>query len=174
MIAVEEVHVGSTNLKTSLENKMGLWAGELREHEAKIAEIQSLFETLPTHTARAERLKTVLQCAGEVMREIDPAWTDERVKPSKPFVHKSPVKLGQTAKRTLDVLREASEPLTTREIALRILALEGVSDPSSKDIQRVSNSVDATLRQKESRVVTHDEGWPRRWSTVRPKLKATG
>ena len=166
--------MGSTNLKKSLESKMGLWAGELREQEAKIAEIQSLFESLPGHTARAERLKKVLECADEVMREIDPAWTNDRVKPSKPFVHKTPVRLGQTAKLTLDVLREAAAPLTAREIGNRVLELDGVVDPSPADVQRVVNSVDATLRQKEGKLVMHDGGWPRRWSVALPKLKAVG
>lgn len=164
--------MGSTNLKKSLESKIGLWAGELREHEAKIVEIQSLFETLPSHTARADRLKTVLECANEVMREIDPAWTEQRIKPSKPFVHKSPVKLGNTAKRTLDILREATEPLTAREIALRILSLEGVENAEPKDIQRVTNSVDSTLRQKDGRVVMNDGAWLRRWSVIKLPLKA--
>jgi hypothetical protein len=173
MIAAREICVGSTNLKKSLENKISLWAGELRENEKKIAEIQSLFETLPTHTARADRLKTVLQCAGEVMREIDPAWTDERVKPSKPFVHKSPVGLGQTAKRALDILREATEPMTAREIAKHVLDLEGVAEVGPKDLQRVTNSVDASLRQKEGRVVTHDGGWVKRWSVISPQLKGS-
>ena len=36
-----------TNLKAALENKIGLWAGELRENEERIAEIMTLFETLP-------------------------------------------------------------------------------------------------------------------------------
>lgn len=164
--------MGSTNLKSSLERKICLWAGELREHEAKIAEIQALFESLPTHTARADRLKTVLACANEVMREIDPAWTEQRVKPSKPFVHKSPVKMGNTAKRALDILREASHPMTAREIATRILQLEGVIELDAKDVQRVTNSVDASLRQKDGRVVVNDGGWVRRWSVIRPQLKA--
>ena len=163
--------MGSTNLKKSLESKIGLWAGELRDHEAKIVEIQSLFETLPVHTSRADRLKTVLDCANEVMREIDPTWTEQKIKPSKPFVHKSPVKLGNTAKRALDILREATEPLTAREIAVRILSLEGAENAEAKDVQRVTNSVDSTLRQKEGRVVMNDGGWVRRWSVIKLQLK---
>ncbi|MDE2411400.1 MAG: hypothetical protein KGM18_06435 [Sphingomonadales bacterium] len=78
-----------------------------------------------------DRFKRVLECACEVMREIDPAWSEQRVKPVKPFMHKSPVKLGQTAKLTLDVLREATETLTSREVATRILELQSVSGASA-------------------------------------------
>ena len=114
--------MGSTNLKQALTNEMGLWAGELKEHDAKAAEILTLLEGLPAITARAERLKTVLDCAAEVMREIDPAWSPDRIKPSKPFVHKAPA---STTKVALDVLREAPAPLRSREIAIEVLRRDG-------------------------------------------------
>lgn len=155
--------MGSTNLKSALANKMGLWAGELKEQEARAAEILSLYEGLPAITQRTERLKKVLDCASEVMKEIDPAWSPDRVKPAKPFVHKAPVQLGQTTKLALDILREASEPLRSREIATEVLSRDGKNDPSPADIQRVTNSVDAALRQKAGKLVSHDGGWPRRW-----------
>jgi len=161
--------VGSTNLKQALISKMGLWAGELKEREAKAAEILTLYEGLPAITARAERLKRVLDCASEVMREIDPAWSPDRVKPSKPFVHKAPVQLGQTTKLALDVLREAPAPLRAREIAVEVLRRDGREDASSADVQRVTNSVDAALRQKNGRLVAHDGGWPKRWRICLPE-----
>jgi hypothetical protein len=152
-----------TNLKAALENKIGLWAGELRENEEQIAEIMTLFETLPERTKRAERLKRVLECAGVVMTEIDPTWTENRVKPSKPFVHKSPVEIGQIAKLTLDILRESPKPLTAREIARKVLEMKDMADPSRADLDRTANSVNASLRQKLGVVVTHDGGYPQRW-----------
>ena len=82
--------MGSTNLRSSLETKMGHWAGELEEHRGRITEIESLFEQLPTMTARAARLEKVLDCASEIMKEIDPEWRPDRVKPVKACVHKAP------------------------------------------------------------------------------------
>ena len=43
--------MGITNLKQALQNKMGLWAGELNDREKKVAEILSLYESLPEHNA---------------------------------------------------------------------------------------------------------------------------
>lgn len=160
--------MGSSNLRKSLETKMGLWAGELKQEEAQIAQIESLFESLPTLIARADRLKQVLNCAGVVMSEIDPTWSEEKIKPSRPFAHKSPVRLGNTAKLTLDILRQALEPMTVGEIAGRVLELEGIPEPDPKDLKRVKNSIDATLRQKAGRVVQHDGGFVYRWSVIRP------
>ena len=158
--------MGVTNLKAALENKMGLWAGELQEQEELIAEIQSLFETLPERTRRAERLKTVLGCATVVMTEIDPTWTEDRVKASRPAAHKSPVPLGQIAKLTLDILREAPEPLTTREITLRVLERSDLTNQSRVVVDKTVNSVNASLRQKQGVVVDHDGGYPQRWRSI--------
>lgn len=158
--------MGSTNLRASLGTKMGHWAAELKEHEDKIVEIESLFEQLPTISARAQRLKKVLDCAGIVMKEIDPEWRAEKVKPVKAFVHKSPVRLGQIAKLSLDVLRESSFSLTSREIAKEVMARDGVTNADPKAEQRVVNSVDASLRAKLDIVVTNDGGYPRRWSIL--------
>ena len=94
--------MGITNLKQALQHKMGLWAGELNDREKKVAEILSLYESLPEHNARAERLRTVLDCAGEVMREIDPIWTPDTVNHARPNVRKNGVKLGNTTKLALD------------------------------------------------------------------------
>ena len=55
--------MGITNLKQALQSKMGLWAGELKDREKKVAEILSLYESLPDHNARADRLRIVLNCA---------------------------------------------------------------------------------------------------------------
>ena len=159
--------MGLTNLKGALENKMGLWAGELREQEERIVEIQSLFATLPERSKRVGRLRQVLECAAVVMTEVDPTWTDDRIKPSKPFVHKSLVEVGQIAKLTLDVLRNSRDnSLTARDIARKVLEIRQVPDPSRSDLDRTANSVNASLRQKVNVVVSHDGGYPQRWKVI--------
>lgn len=84
--------MGITNLKQPFQNKMSLWAGELSDREKKVAEILSLYESLLEHNAKAKRLRTVIDCAGVVMREIDPTWSPAAVKPARPHVHKNGVK----------------------------------------------------------------------------------
>jgi hypothetical protein len=155
--------VGITNLKQALQNKMGLWAGELNDREKKVAEILSLYESLPEHNARAERLRTVLDCAGVVMREIDPTWSPATVKPSRPNVHKNGVKLGNTTKLALDILRDCPTPRSSRELAIEVIKLDGAGDMAPDQVQRVANAVDAGLRAKVGTLVAHDNGRPRRW-----------
>lgn len=142
---------------------MGLWAGELVEREKKVAEILSLYESLPGHNARAERLRVVLDCANEVMREIDPAWSPSALKPAKPFVHKNGVRLGQTTKLALDVLREGPGNLTARELAVEVAKRDGNEELSEQELQRLTNAVDSGLRAKLGTLVAHDTSRPRRW-----------
>lgn len=169
--------MGISNLKQALQAKMGLWAGELADKKAREAEILSLFEQLPTVQKRANELREVIECAERIMLEIDPTWTKDNLKPSKPFVHKNAVRIGNTAKYALDVLREAHEPLTAREIAMAVLELDGVdvSTLTDKDINRVVNAVNATLVQKLGELTAHDgRKFARRWRIEVPPLRAVG
>lgn len=167
--------MGISNLKQGLTAKMGLWAGELADREAKEAEILSLFEQLPAVQKRAEDLRDVLKCAQRVMLEIDPTWTMDKVKPSKPCVHKNKVGMGNVAKFALDVLRETREPLTARKIALEVLKLDGVdvSSLTAEEINRVVNAVNATLVQKLGVLTAHDgRKCSRHWRIEVPSLRS--
>jgi len=125
-----------------------------------------LFEKLPTLSARAQRLERLLECAEEILKELDPTWTPDRVKPRRPHVPQAPVALGRITKSTLDILRTAEKPLTTREIADLVLAIDAIDDADSQVRQRLTNAVDATLRNKAGKVVRSDGGFPRRWSVI--------
>jgi hypothetical protein len=70
-----------------------------------------------------------MECAEGLLKEIDPAWAPDEVKPLKPNVHKAPVSLGRISKTALDVLREAAGPMTTSEIADALLAREAAQKP---------------------------------------------
>ena len=169
--------MGISNLKQALQAKMSLWAGELADKEAKKAEILSLFEQLPRVQKRADVLREVIKCAERVMLEVDPTWTKDNVKPSKPFVHKNAVRIGNTAKFALDVLREAETPLTAREIAMAVLELDDVdaSTLTRKEVDRVVNAVNATLVQKLGVLTAHDgQKFARRWRIEIPPLRAVG
>ena len=158
--------MGQTNLKHALQRKYALMAGELKEKAGEVVRIQTLFEQLPALSGRAQRQERLLECAEELLKEIDPAWTPDKVKPLRPNVHKAPIALGRISKTALDVLREANAPLTTRQVADALLTREGVGEVDSQARQRVINSVDTTLRAKTGRVVQSDDGWPKRWSVI--------
>ena len=139
--------MGQTNLKAALERKYALLKGELGDKQKRVEQIETLFrDELPILSDRTRRVGRLLECAEELLREIDPAWTPDRVRPSRPNVHKAPVAIGRISKTALDVLREAGKPLTISEIADELLARENVGEVDQQTHRRIRNSVDATLR----------------------------
>lgn len=158
-----------TNLKEPLERKLSLLKGELNDKQKRVEQIETLFrEELPVLTARAKRVQRLIECAEELLLEIDPTWKPERVKAVKPNVHKAPTAIGRISKATLIVMRQAAEPLTSREITDRLLATEGVGEVEDDVHERVRNAVDSTLRQKATKnIVRHDGAkFARKWSLV--------
>jgi hypothetical protein len=160
--------MGQTNLKHALERKYALLAGELKDKQGEVAKIQTLFEQLPTLSSRTQRIERLLECAEELLKEIDPAWAPTKVKAVRPNVHKAPVEIGRISKTALDVMRQAGVPLTISEITDRLLAMEGVGEIDPQTRQRVRNSVDSTLRQKARKNIVANDGaaFARKWNIV--------
>jgi hypothetical protein len=76
-------------------------------------------------------------------------------------------KRGTVLRAALDVLRKAEGPLTTREIAERMLATKGVTDAKPKAVRDLICGVLSSLRNYEGKsVVAVGEGMPVRWSAT--------
>src|SRR4051794_12843417 len=73
-------------------------------------------------------------------------------------------KRGTVYRRAVDVLREATEPMTAREIAERVLAAANVPNPEPEALRDLTGSVLASLRNhKRSGIERTNEGAPARW-----------
>jgi hypothetical protein len=67
-------------------------------------------------------------------------------------------------RRAVDVLRTATEPLTAREIAERVLTAANVTNPDKDALADLAGSVLASLRNhKGKRIQRTNEGAPARW-----------
>lgn len=153
-----------TNFRAPLKIAMGHWLYEANEQAAEIARIESLFESLGALRGREEHLRHVLGCADVVMKEINPGWTMDDLKPVQKNVRKAPGRSGEIARLTLDILRDAQEPLTAREIAGRTMKRLGQEDADKETVERVYKAVEATLRAKlKSGLVQHDGNYGRKW-----------
>jgi len=72
-------------------------------------------------------------------------------------------KLG-TVYRAVDVLRVATEPLTAREIAERVLVAANVANPNKAGLADLAGSVLASLRNHKGKGIQRtNEGSPARW-----------
>jgi hypothetical protein len=120
--------MGQTNLKLALERKFSLLAGELESKQREVVEIESLFSKLPVLNERNARIEHLLNCAADLLVEIDPAWTRSKAKAVRPNVKKAPVEIGRITKFTLDVLRDAEAPMTAREVAVKVMEMSNIEN----------------------------------------------
>jgi len=73
-------------------------------------------------------------------------------------------KRGTVYRRAVDVLRVATEPLTAREIAERVLAAAKVTNPNKDALADLAGSVLASLRNHKGKGIERtNEGAPARW-----------
>lgn len=159
--------MGHTNLLLGLERKIGAFMGE---HAAKLEEIErieKLAETLPTLRDRLWELQTLMEATEALLKSIRPGWQRDTIDPVRPFIHQIPIKLGEASRKGLEVLRTATGPMTTREIADEVLRREGISDVNTSTRERVRNTIDASLRKRRGTVVDSDNQWPQRWWIIR-------
>ena len=73
-------------------------------------------------------------------------------------------KRGTVYRRAVDVLRTATEPLTAREIAERVLAAAKVANPKKAAVADLTGSILASLRNHKGKGIERtNEGAPPRW-----------
>ncbi len=72
--------------------------------------------------------------------------------------------MGHGLRRAVDVLRTATEPLTAREIAERVLAAAKVANPKKAAVADLTGSILASLRNHKGKGIERtNEGAPPRW-----------
>lgn len=146
--------MGITNLRGSLENEIACHRGELVELRAQIEQAKKLIEQLPTMIGRAGALQETIEAAEKVIKFRTPEWRSESVKPRRRTAHNNPIPFGNISPTALEILRQAAgKPIRTREVAREVLRHHGVEEPERKLLDRVSNSVGASLAAYEKRSV---------------------
>src|ERR1700716_4053454 len=98
-----------------------------------------------------------------LIKMLDPTYNLERIsvkrrKPNPWF------KRGTVYRRAVDVLRTATEPMTAREIAERVLTAAKIANPNKGARADLTGTVLASLRNhKGNGVQRANEGSPARW-----------
>jgi hypothetical protein len=118
-----------------------------------------ILENKQEHANLAEQMRHV----EAVIKMLDPGYSlraisVKRRKPNAWF------KRGTVYRRAVDVLRTATEPLTAREIAGRVLASANVIKPNKAALADLTGTILASLRNhKRKGVERANEGAPARW-----------
>lgn len=97
-----------------------------------------------------------------VIRMFDPGW-DGDVKPIRPKAAIRWGKRGLCTRAAMAVLREATKPLTVREITNRVMARLGVPADDEEVFHSVSCTVRDTLKRRTAFVRRVGDGKPGRW-----------
>jgi hypothetical protein len=73
-------------------------------------------------------------------------------------------KRGTVYRRAVDVLRTATEPLTAREIAERVLAAAKMTNPNKAALADLTGTIKSSLKNHDGKGVQRtNEGSPARW-----------
>jgi hypothetical protein len=76
-------------------------------------------------------------------------------------------KRGTLFRHALDVLRNAQEPMTTREIVLALFKAQGISNPSTKQMRDLYGGTQSCLRNYNGKSVLRvGERLPMRWKIL--------
>jgi hypothetical protein len=132
---------------TALHDKYNRTKGLLRHHEAQCDDIR----------ADLVHLEATIQM-------FRAEWTGDESQPVAPYRPSRWLKRGQGIQTALAVLRDATAPMTAREIAIAVFERLGQPTPSSKILDRQVSTFNALMQRRIGKGVIRVEGKPTRWS----------
>jgi hypothetical protein len=116
---------------------------------------------------QADKLRTDLDHIEAVIRMFQEDWRAENATAVMPYKPSRWRKHGYGVRTALSVLREATEPMTGREIALAVCARAGMPAPAKKELYTITSPLNMALGRRVGRGVERIEGRPKKFSVVR-------
>lgn len=156
--------MGVTNLKIGLERKYSTWLGEKKQVDKDVAEILNAYTKLAAKQLRADQLTKLIESSEIILREIAPNWDPKKVKAKLPRDWTRSFPTGSITRWTYDILRVSDEPMTSRDIALKIAADNDCDIEDKDNVERIRQAVDAHLRKKTGVTVEKIGEYPCYWT----------
>ena len=115
--------------------------------------------------SEAKRHRKNLAHVRAVIEIVSPGFDISTIRPTKAYRPNPWFEQGFLILEALAVLRTAEKPLSLTEIATRMLAKKGITNPTPDNRRDMRNAIRGTLNKYEGRAVK-SEGWrkARRWS----------
>jgi hypothetical protein len=88
------------------------------------------------------------------------------ISPTRPQKPRKVTPRGKQSALALEVLKAASQPLTTREVAAWVLKRQGTDEPDERLIGIVVPNIHGALARYKKRGVVKESGSPKRWEIV--------
>lgn len=127
-------------------------AGLVKRRAQLAGDIEKAHESLRLMICDLEHLDATIQ-------QFDPSFQVEAIKPKAFRPPKDWSNRGEMTRICLSILRQAAEPLTTRDIALQLLTERALNREDQKLLRLMTKRVGVALRlQREKGVVRSDQG----------------
>ena len=94
-------------------------------------------------------------------------WTGEGIKPHKAHRPSRWPGRGEGMRTALTILKDATEPLTTRQIVVRVLERHGMPEPDYDELKLICSSFNGSMLNQVGRGIVSVEGRPRRWQIAK-------
>lgn len=159
--------MGISNGRAHLERRISIFLSELIEKRKALKVATDAAAELPVLTGRITHLEKLVGAAELLLREDDPTWNCSRVRPKKKHSFQSPFPLGEAGPMALDVLREATSPMTVRDIVRAMLVSIGITDFERDLLDKQANSLGQYLASHRGDLVESDRAWPAKWTVIR-------
>jgi hypothetical protein len=118
----------------------------LRDKRAELAGmVNRLEQQLVQHRASLMHLDAT-------MRLFDPDIRPEEIRPRQLRAHNDWFEPGECLRLIYDVLRDAAQPVTTRDLAGRIIAAKGIADADTRARQLIHKTILASLTRAKQTV----------------------
>jgi len=156
-----------TNLVKTLSKKYAQLLGEYESASQNVEDaigVSAIIEATQNADLRKKDLLEKLEAIETVIWLFDDSWDPATVRPKSPRKRKGPPKaINATA---LTVLREAQEPMTSRELALIVAKRLGYENTAQSDVARVRAVIHAALSRNIGKTVEIVSRGPIRWRIV--------
>lgn len=131
---------------------------------ALVSKYRRLLGRLEVCEAEVDELTASLIHLREAIHLFQPSYKIHLIRPLRTYKRDPRFKAGQRIRAALDVLRAASEPLTSHEIATRIYEGHFPAEKSPHAIEALRSALDVTLGRYEQRAIVRGDGQPKRWA----------
>lgn len=151
---------------TQLENKYARLMGAYMVIEHEVEPVKgpaAIIEKQLEIERRKEKMLADLRAMASAIRQFEPDWDHEAVRPI--LTRPRHRKFGDGAKATYKVLRQAHEPMTTWEIGNAMIEVLGVTDIGDNAVSRLAAVAYGNCQRglKRGMIERHD-GKPIKWS----------
>jgi hypothetical protein len=117
---------------------------------------------------QASQLRTALDHIEAVIRMFQADWRAENEAAVVPYKPSRWQRRGEGIKTALEVLRDATKPMTTREIVIEVWERKVLPMPPRQELYQITSTFNMALGRRIGQGVVRIEGRPPRWAIMPP------